>query len=1120
MENSAMNHVDTMPEKLVDADANVTRQPHLYFDNESAAESLLRSASLLVSPDRQFDYSGDINSYTPDKSSGTNNSHVYGRQDPYADPHASGQPVKQIPQNVSPDSVIYGGPVDGVETVGQMDQSPTTDDKNVRLPPVVMNPFDLFDATSISSPPVEKNNGPQPEEDKPDFIVPPPLVTEQRHASMSFRVSPSPPPASRQDRMSQMHEQNKWQLQQEMEDEEANFQRLFERNTVAATHNNDQIPRSEDSARVPYPPELLSPNEANHAKLSDSSSRSFETHVDHKVHDQAVSADSFDFQQQQQENAMSETHHAGTVQQTDTPPKLPGGGGIEHSLPPVHSTPPTPIATFPFPSPDAAPAISSPEFESDEHLISHYSEVASHHLSLGQYILAMKQFQCILAHSRDIVENSPKECEQVRFQYIIADTLNNIGVMHEMKGEYEYGLQACKEALRIYKQMGHTQQGEQQNNKGDYATPPKKQQWQQNVTRTSCNIAQMTTARKSYIERRRLHQSAYDLFLEGKAIVHSQRRMQSQGYEGSGATCVTNIHGSTTRGGSTIISRSTFGRPTQLLQTISYYTKVLSNERSTLGKTHPQVGRTMICLSHVYCTLHQFDEAVRSIHMAVAILKNGLGESHPNVATAYAALGRIHYSMGEYDDAIHWLKMAGVIQRQALVVDKNGAGTGEGGADHADGTRSSSASLSSASTLAATEEEVVLTHEAVATSWIAMGVVYVARREIQKALECHREALSIYLEIEENTTREDGRNYYNRRCKKLRKEAAKMDNYLGQNGKEQQKVMNYDDLYIYPVQMVDENGHTRDSVIPGVAIAWAWVGEVYRMEDDFPRALEALDHARLILTERVGARHISVATILTKLGIAYRMSHRYGKAKQALHEAIAIQRARFGSFHDTLAASMVELGEVWENTGELSRAIDTYREALSTQRRALPSMHKKQGRVLVKIGRIYETMEQLDDALVFYTEAMRIYKSNIEDHTQSTVDEDEDMKVGRDRLIGIQIALAGGEEQMILEDLNRITKKDKIAEGCMHKGNLGEAFELYNESLEFKRKMLGDEHLNVGLALRQVAHIKERQMKYEEAHILYTECLRIYRINGLTFQHHLIKDVLAAIQKMDSGSMT
>jgi len=758
---------------------------------------------------------------------------------------------------------------------------------------------------------------------------------------------------------------------------------------------------------------------------------------------------------------------------------------------------PNNVSTYPFDTNNSAP-----EFKSDDHLISHYSEVASHHLSLGQYTLAMKQFQCILAHARDIVENSPKKTEQLRFQNIIADTLNNIGVMHEMKGEYLYGLQACKEALRLYRQIGSAYEKHDGSNKDSEAM---NEHWQQNVTRTSCNIAQMITAQKSHKDRMRLHQTAYDLFVEGKAEIQNRYRIE-QYY-------VINEPNNNSKGGSNLSASAS--KHSHLVQSISYFIKVMNNEKTTLGKTHPQVGRTMMCLSHVYCSLEQFDEAFRYIHMAVAILKNGLGESHPNVATAYAALGRIHYTMGEYDDAIQWLKLAGGIQRTALVHEKPGS-TGEGFIDFVEGTNCP-ASLSTASALAATEDEVVMTHEAIASTWISMGVVYMAKRELNKALECHREALSIFLEIEEKTTREDGKNYYHRKYKKQRKEAAsRSESEIDVQGQPCRKAVQTDDLYRYPILLLDENGHTRDTHMPRIAVALAWLGEIHRIEGHQSRSLEAFERARIILTERLGPRHLSISTILVKLGMTYRMSGRYGKATQSIRDAMAIQSTHFGYFHDTLAWSLTELGEVYEQSGDTLKGLEIYKDALATQRKVLPSMHINHARLLLKIGKMKESMDQFDDAFIYYSEALRIYQRSDDEKLHSI--QIEEMKIARDRLIGIRITLTGREGQMEPTRANGVNRIDKLAEWNMDKGSFYEALRLYHESLELKRQSLGEEHINVGLALQHIARVKEKQNCFDEAHILCAECLRIYRVNGLTFQHHLVKDVLKLVKIMDSGS--
>ena len=79
-----------------------------------------------------------------------------------------------------------------------------------------------------------------------------------------------------------------------------------------------------------------------------------------------------------------------------------------------------------------------------DNVVRRYSDAASHYLSLGQHSAAMKQYQNILAFSRDVIENSEGVQRKQLYHIVIADTLNNIGVVHELGGGYTYGLQACR----------------------------------------------------------------------------------------------------------------------------------------------------------------------------------------------------------------------------------------------------------------------------------------------------------------------------------------------------------------------------------------------------------------------------------------------------------------------------------------------------------------------------------------------------------------------------------------------------------------------------------------------------------------------------------------------------
>jgi len=184
----------------------------------------------------------------------------------------------------------------------------------------------------------------------------------------------------------------------------------------------------------------------------------------------------------------------------------------------------------------------------------------------------------------------------------VANVINNIGVVYEMKGEYQRAMKSFREALDVYRNQCHRYE-----NAGDG-----------DVDRTVNNIMQMGIAMESHDKRQDLHNEEAELAAQTRRWNHSNNQ----------------------------------GLCTQLrMARLNLLMCVLDIETESLGKDHPAVGFTLLKKGSLHLEMVHVDMAIKDTRDAVEILKIGLGGIHPEVGLALIRLGDIYnYHLGRYGD--------------------------------------------------------------------------------------------------------------------------------------------------------------------------------------------------------------------------------------------------------------------------------------------------------------------------------------------------------------------------------------------------------------------------------------------------------------------------------------
>ena len=188
-------------------------------------------------------------------------------------------------------------------------------------------------------------------------------------------------------------------------------------------------------------------------------------------------------------------------------------------------------------------------------------------------------------------------------------------------------------------------------------------------------------------------------------------------------------------------------------------------------------------------------------------------------------------------------------------------------------------------------------HEATATSYNNIGIVYKAQGDYPKALEYYGKALSIIERV----------------LGKDHPSTAIDYNNIGSV---------YDDQGDYPkaLEYYDKALSIKERVLgkdhPSTAISYNNIGGVYYAQGDYPKALEYYGKALSIDERFLGKDHPSTAIDYNNIGGVYNAQGYYPKALEYLEKAFSIVDAKLGSEHpytkstrnliDTVKAAMGE----------------------------------------------------------------------------------------------------------------------------------------------------------------------------------------------------------------------
>ena len=245
------------------------------------------------------------------------------------------------------------------------------------------------------------------------------------------------------------------------------------------------------------------------------------------------------------------------------------------------------------------------------------------------------------------------------------------------------------------------------------------------------------------------------------------------------------------------------------------------------------------------------------------------------------------------------------------------------------------------------------------------------------------------------------------------------------------------------------------------------IGEVYRNQSDYAKALEYNRKALKIFERVFGPDHPNTATPYNDIGLVYKRQGDYAKALEYLGKALDIRERVLGSDHSDIAESYNNIGQVYYKQGDYAKALEYHRKALNIRERVLGPDHPNTATPYNDIGAVYYNQGDYAKALEYHGKASDIYERVLgPDHPWTATSYNNIGEVYRKQgdyakaLEYHKKALDIYERTLGPDHPYTATSYNDIGWGYREQGDYAKALEYYRKALDIYERKLGSDHPN------------------------------------------------------------
>jgi eukaryotic-like serine/threonine-protein kinase len=240
------------------------------------------------------------------------------------------------------------------------------------------------------------------------------------------------------------------------------------------------------------------------------------------------------------------------------------------------------------------------------------------------------------------------------------------------------------------------------------------------------------------------------------------------------------------------------------------------------------------------------------------------------------------------------------------------------------------------------------------------------------------------------------------------------------------------------------------------------------------------------------------AALLHSIGRVYDRLGNYVVAERLLGQALAVRRNSSGRNRLDLADTLNELGNVHATRGDYPRAEAEYREALEIRHRILGRDSLDAGKSLNQIANMLLRRGRYSEAEATYREVLSITRPLGTPADVVTPLLNLGAVYTRQGKLNAAIDAFREGFELAQRSLGRentltLSAMNNLANALYYTGEYAEAEQLQRENLTTRRKLLGDNHFDVGLSLYNLGNTLEARGRFAQAEKVFLECLAVWR---------------------------
>jgi serine/threonine protein kinase len=179
----------------------------------------------------------------------------------------------------------------------------------------------------------------------------------------------------------------------------------------------------------------------------------------------------------------------------------------------------------------------------------------------------------------------------------------------------------------------------------------------------------------------------------------------------------------------------------------------------------------------------------------------------------------------------------------------------------------------------------------------------------------------------------------------------------------------------------------RKDLDPLIEAELSWIiGVNYRSTGQMTNAIEFLEWAVALRTDRLGHDHLQTLNAMNSLAVAYAVDGKLEVALQMHEEILKLMTATLGSDSPVTLMAMSNLGATYQLAGKFEAALPLFEETLALQKALCGVEDFGTITTMARLAVIYKAVGKLEVTLPLYEEALKLAKAHLGPEHYLTLD--------------------------------------------------------------------------------------------------------------------------------------